>query len=114
MAVIVWGTRVQYRNVLYRRFLGSARRWESWKETYPPDGDDEWKEGLYIGYRTLCNGHVRWEGDEIGNVFLANEYFEAYLIVPSPRHNPVYVRPEDVRPLTNSRGERIAPAPDAE
>lgn len=51
-------------------------------------------EGIYIGYRTLSDGFVIWEGEEIGNVFHVLEYHEAWLIVEGPRRKPVYVKPD--------------------
>lgn len=57
--------------------------------------------GIYIGYRTLKEGVSDYEiaewGSGVNHIgFSPTRNFEAWLIVPSERENPVYVLPEDV------------------
>lgn len=60
-------------------------------------------EGVYIGWRTLSEGHTRRDAFEFDVNSVAYEtqyipfrYFEAWLISPGPRRNIVRALPEDV------------------
>ncbi|MFA5380260.1 MAG: hypothetical protein WC455_31145 [Dehalococcoidia bacterium] len=54
--------------------------------------------GIYIGYRTLCDGKREWE-DEAGYIFFPELYFPAALIAEGPRKRPVLVPVDSIRVL---------------
>ncbi len=51
-------------------------------------------EGVIIGQRTLSNGFVDYDPEQI--IFTPKEYFKAYLVSFDMNQNPVYVLPEDI------------------
>lgn len=60
---------------------------------------DEVKTGLYIGYRFVYEGKwksVTTSGGWDEDVFIRSKKREAWLVVINPRHNPIYVWPDDV------------------
>lgn len=50
--------------------------------------------GIYVGYRTISNGHINYVYD--GSVWVPSDYLEVWLIVATDRTNPVKVMPQDV------------------
>lgn len=79
-----FGSRVEFTSRYYREIEyqdgGHIKSWERSKKG---------GSGLFIGTRTLQNGDCYWTGDDY--VFTPEEFFEAALVVPGPRLNPVYV-----------------------
>jgi hypothetical protein len=63
--------------------------WVRWKLANPV-------KGMYIGWRTVFDGKVTWEGEEIGNVFQQYRKHKVLLFVTDGRTNPIRVFPEDV------------------
>ena len=66
---------------------------------------DEPLQGIYIGYRFVYAGE--WVNDEVQDpdtlawympepVFKRTGQHELWLVVTNPRHNPIYVWPDDV------------------
>lgn len=45
--------------------------------------------GIYIGYRTLCNGN--WGYEDGWPLWMGNDHFQAALIVTNPRQKPILV-----------------------
>lgn len=68
-------------------------------------------EGIYIGYRTIPEGTIKWLGEEVGNVFVPTPgaYREVWLVVSGPRRNPVRVDPASVTVLEGSVDIEHAP-----
>lgn len=85
-----------------REKINSVAPWGS-RTGYPRqwirDDFDISQEGIYIGYRTIFDGYIWWENDEVGNVFAPSDHHEVWLVVINPRHNPIRVFPEDVEIL---------------
>jgi hypothetical protein len=75
---------------------GLRRKWESRQRGHRQCGYKLWVEtektvkGIFLGTRTLQNGWRQFEEDE-GYIFIRDNTFEAALISPGPRLNPVYV-----------------------
>lgn len=57
------------------------------------------KKGIIIGIRNLQNGYVYREDDI--NVFVAEEYFKAYLVSYSLHRSPVYIKIDAVNEYNN-------------
>lgn len=81
---------------------GRLVRWERWnpaggttKKYWAPD-DSGPVEGIFIGYRTLSNGHRQLLNSDEGYAYTPTEYIDAWLIVTDPRHRPVFVLPSEV------------------
>lgn len=75
-------------NAIYKRrgasTSGASRKvWEAKSITT--------RDALYVGWRTLSNGRVTWEGSEEGYVFWPEEHFKAALVIFSEREKPVLV-----------------------
>ena len=94
METIAYGDKVKFSH----RFL----RKTEWRPAETASGrsyNEIWKtwekfqfggEGLFLGTRTLKNGTRYWM-DEAGYIFEPKEHFQAALISPGPRTNPIYV-----------------------
>lgn len=84
------------RRITRRKGLGSAFRsyWLRYSASRIPLKARPVK-GIYIGHRTYSNGRKWYGGDDEGNQYQADEWFEVWLIVPTARENPVPVMPED-------------------
>lgn len=82
------GDRVRASAILQRRSKydgtgwGKDRFWKS-KPMAP-------RNGVFIGWRTLSNGHTNYNIDEPAD-YTPKEYFRTALVVFSERENPVYV-----------------------
>jgi len=83
-------------NEKYKRVWGT-RKTKGWKGVLHDAKTKEWKRVKYevkgcifLGIRTLSNGFNSWEYD-IGYVFEPIESFNAALVCPGPRINPIYV-----------------------
>lgn len=81
------GQKVRTKAILTRTKSTEERKWLRFKFVE--------RAGIYIGYRTFCDGYVSW-GYEDGNEFHPHRYFEAWLVVTSPKSKPIPVLPEDV------------------
>jgi hypothetical protein len=84
-----FGARVRVLAYYSRAGASSAGRkirkqWHTWKYGTP-------REGLYIGKRTLSNGHVGYVGEDDDYVYTADEYFTAALVVFNEHTRPVLV-----------------------
>jgi len=77
-----------------RRFRASKfityakRKWERVNFSEP-------RKAIYIGYRTLANGHVE-DLSGYGNEWVPTEYVKAALVIFNERENPVYAFFEDI------------------
>lgn len=69
-------------------------------------------EGVYVGYRTLRNGSVIYNGPEEGNEFCCTDVFEAWLVVIHERENHIRVLPEDVEFTGKAPGEPSKASPE--
>ncbi len=58
--------------------------WNWWKEV-----PSKQRSGLFIGYRSIQNGIQHFEDGY--STFEQKERIKVALVVPSPRHNPIYV-----------------------
>jgi hypothetical protein len=65
--------------------------WKFWKSKPIP-----MKEGIVIGWRILCDGHVDWEPED-GKSFTPVDHYRVALVIFNERQNPVYVLPGDLR-----------------
>lgn len=84
------GQFVAARDVLAKSYRANSRVWLRQRERIRTPQPIE---GIYIGYRTLADGLCEWHHD--CTVFKPTHYFEAWLIVPNERVNPIRVHPED-------------------
>ena len=90
------GDQVTYSALLVRKAEYGNQRVRKYWSSIPCTGS-----GLFLGTRTLQNGHNDWEGNEVGYVFEPQEYFRAALISPGKNRNPIYV-PLDSIQVINS------------
>lgn len=99
------GARVRAKDRISRYLTGETRRHNEWWERWKRHGDrGSWAkpepvEGIYVGYRTISDGYMLRESDEMGFVWVPKDYFEVWLIVPNERSNPIRVFPIDVEVL---------------
>ena len=88
------GQWVTARDRMYRRWDYHTKTYIRWSEFIP--GGPKPVEGIYVGTRTIQDGHTEYCGPEEGNYWVPSGYKEAWLIVEDPRKNPIRVFPEDV------------------
>ena len=76
-------------------FRGRSVTWSLWtkRKLYKP------RVGMYIGWRTVKDGEVRYIDEEIGNAFFPKRNHKVWLFVVNERTNPIHVFPEDVREI---------------
>lgn len=91
------GQRVRVTQKLRRMYVGASASKIAWQRLSPL----RWrkpKDGIYIGHRSLSNGHFEHNADcyEPHSYYVNDERFTAWVVVFSERQNPVYVHPEDV------------------
>lgn len=93
-----FGQRVTVTARFVRRWrAASPRSRKVWERLDGFTVADAWKsqrvesrEGIFLGYRTLADGHVTNYYDE-GTIFEAEHHFKAALVCLSEREKPVYV-----------------------
>lgn len=105
MADFKLGDRVRYTNGLRRRYV--ERPGGGWRKEWQPLSFDSPHpehrgEGIVIGLRTLADGRVQYNGYDEPPTFHADARFTAVLVAHSLRSKPVYVRVEDVEPVSES------------
>lgn len=91
MTTFPFGSTVTCTAIYLRRRQGNTYRWES-APTAP-------RLGIYIGWRTLFDGQLKWDGfeDDIP-VFHQSSHIRAALVVFSARTKPVLVPMSEVKP----------------
>jgi len=77
---------------MYRQGSYPGKVWKRWAEVIRRANPVE---GIYIGTRTIQDGHTEYCGED-GSYWVPSGYKEAWLIVEDPRRNPIRVFPEDV------------------
>jgi hypothetical protein len=88
------GQRVRITGEMEREKRYIDGRWSRQSVTWRECGSDA--TGVYIGYRTVAEGEVRYIDSETGSAFFPKTHFEVWLIVTDPRQNPIKCRPEQV------------------
>jgi hypothetical protein len=84
--------------------VGGAALHDVWS-IWTRGGLGETRNGMYIGYRTIKDGVVRYIGEEVGNAFFYMRSHEVWLFVVDDRTNPIHVFPEDTIPNRDLIGE---------
>lgn len=91
MSTPAFGSRVNVHAVYKRRQRYTndrSGRWWKWWEVQPLSKP---REALYIGYRTLQDGHADYIGPEEGTAFYPDRHYRAALVVFNERERPVLV-----------------------